>query len=106
MDITVSNEVGVRKNFYEFPSDVGAALIHAGLAFQIAKRAPVVAPELTESRWFVQRLPQSGRVVITCNRPGGETVSFQGNPADYKKLENGLIYCDSACPESVIEEYA
>jgi hypothetical protein len=107
MDITVSNEVGVRKNFYEFPSDVGAALIHAGLAFQIAKATPAakVAP-----RWYVGEKPVqgdspwNGDYVLIWTDGNGAVMYFTGTPEAY--LKKPPVYCGLECPREVLEQFA
>jgi hypothetical protein len=103
MDITIRNSLTEKLTvFYEVDSQLGAALCAAGIASPYVKPAPA-PPAITETKWFVRRLPQSGKLTITCQRPGGETVSFAGLPSAYK---DGLHYCDSSCPETVVEEYA
>ncbi len=104
MDISVRHLLTEKiSNFYEIDSQLGAVLCAAGLASQIAKKT-AAAPALTETKWFVQRLQNSGTLAITCQRPGGETVSFQSAPEAYKKA--GLRYCDSNCPPEVLADYA
>ncbi len=99
MDISVRHLLTERiTNFYEVDSQLGAVLCAAGLASQIVKKV-AAATALTETRWFVQRLQNSGTLAITCQRPGGEVVSFTQPRA-------GLRYCDSTCPDEVIAEFA
>ena len=97
MDITV-NQTGVRKNFYEFPSDVGAALVHAGLAFQIVKAAPAPKPV---ARWFVGDKPNGGPAdyILVWTDGQGALMYFNGTPEAY--LKKPPVYCGLEAPRVV-----
>ena len=103
MDITVTNQAGVRKNFYEFPSDVGAALVHAGLAFQIVKAAPAPKPV---ARWFVGDKPNGGPAdyILVWTDGQGALMYFNGTPEAY--LKKPPVYCGLEAPRVVLEQYA
>ncbi len=113
MDIKITNEAGLTKPFYEVDSQLAAILVFAGIARPIAKPSQAqAAPAVATTEWFVHRLPQSGTLAITCKRPGGESISFTGDPAKYKikdvagNVQPGLSYCDSYCPPEVLADYA
>ncbi len=99
MDIIIRNLLTEKLSvFYEVDSQIAAALCATGLASPHVKMAAIAAIP-TEIRWFVQRLQNSGTLAITCQRPGGEVVSFTQPRA-------GLRYCDSVCPDAVLMEFA
>jgi hypothetical protein len=101
MDISVGNQSGARKNFYEFPNDVGAALVYAGLAQPIVKPAPT--PEIKE--WSVGHPPSGDAtkwILIWANKDGSRFY-FTGDPDAY--LKNPPVYGGTACPTEVLEQY-
>lgn len=101
MDIAITNLAGVRKHFYEFPSDVAAALIHAGIAVQIVKPAP--APVVRT--WSVGHPPYGPDVwIIVWSSNDGARQYFTGDPAVY--LKNPPQHCGSVCPQEIVEQYA
>jgi hypothetical protein len=105
MDITVRHLLDHNKltTFKQIDSQIAAVLIACGLATQYVTPAPQPLA-LTTAKWFVNRLPQSGRWCIQLSRPGGETLWFTGAPETYKKA--GLGYATETCPQEVIEDYA
>jgi hypothetical protein len=110
VDISIKNPISqITKPFYEFPSDVGAALIQAGIAAPIVKAAP--AP--TDNGWFVGRDPR-GKPFIALHLPAGEKRTFNGLPkvaADgflfrrWSAEKQGYVMDGPVPPASVVEAY-
>lgn len=102
-DISISNQAGVRKNFYEFPSDVAAALIHAGIAVPIPKAAP--APT-RKPHWFVGTKPNGSLAdyVLCWSDGNGAVMYFTGTPESY--LKSPPVHCGLEAPRAVLEQYA
>jgi hypothetical protein len=107
MDIAVINSVGVHKRFYEFPSDVAAALIHVGLAVQISK--PTTAPA-KKPHWYVGEKPVQGNTpwngdyVLIWTDGNGAIMYFTGAPEAY--LQRPPVHCGLEAPLAVLEQYA
>ena len=104
MDISIGNQAGVRKNFYEFPNDVGAALVHAGLAVQIAKPGPVpkVGPH-----WFVGNPPNGGRTdYILCWGDGTGAIQYFPSLTPAAAIKNPPVHCGLRCPPAVLETFS
>lgn len=103
MDIVVTNQAGVRKVFYEFQTDVAAALIHAGIAQRYSKPAPV--PE-EGPHWVVTNPPRSGLTdfVLAWTDGRGAITYFPGiTPA--AALKNPPVCQGLRCPLEVLDTF-
>jgi hypothetical protein len=110
VDISIKNPISqITKPFYEFPSDVAAALIQAGIATPIVKAAPVP----TEAGWYIGRGLRD-KPLITLHLPSGEKRTYNGPPAGaadgfrfrrWSAEKQGYVLDGPVPPASVVEAY-
>ena len=98
---------GKYKHFYEFPSDVGAALIFAGLAVQIAKPA---STSPAKPYWCVREKPVlgdekwMGDYLLVWTDGHGAVMYFTGSPEAY--LKKPPVHQGLEAPRSILEQFA